>query len=222
MSTILIRTVIVYAFLMVAIKIMGKRQIGEIQVSEFVITLLISELVAYPVMDTDVPLAYVTIPIITLIAMEVITSYLGTKNNILRPSPCILIEKGAINQDNLKSVRYAVNELISEIRLKGYPDITMIDYAILETNGKLSVIPKPEYQNPTVQQMSLEYTNNGIAHPVVINGQMNAQSIAAAGKTSEWVLHTLSIQGHTSIEDIFLMLVDNADKVFICPVDKIS
>ena len=222
MSTILIRTIIVYAFLMIAIKIMGKRQIGEIQVSEFVITLLISELVAYPVMDVDVPLAYIVIPIITLIAMEVITSYLGTKHKVLRPSPCILIEKGAINQENLKTVRYAVNELISEVRLKGYPDITMIDYAILESNGKLSVLPKPEYQNPTVRQMGLEYANSGIAHPVVINGQINLQSIAEAGKTSEWVLHALSGQGYTSIGDIFLMLVDNADKVFICPADKID
>ena len=223
MSTLLIRTIIVYIFLMIAIKIMGKRQIGELQVSEFVVTLLISELVANPVMDNDFPLVYIVIPIITLIAMEVITSYLGTKNKILRPSPCILIEEGEIHQENLKNVRYAVNELISEIRLKGYADITMIDYAILESNGKLSVIPKPEYQNPTVQQMSamgVEYTNSGIAHPVVINGRINAQSVAEAGKTSEWVLNTLSVQGHTSIEDIFLMLVDNADKVFICPVDK--
>ena len=220
MSTILIRTMIVYACLMIAIKIMGKRQIGEIQVSEFVITLLISELVANPVMDNDIPLVYILIPIITLISMEVISSYIGTKNKILRPTPCILIEKGAINQKNLKSVRYAANELVSEIRLKGYPDITMIDYAILESNGKLSVIPKPEYQNPTVRQMNLEYENSGIAHPVIINGQINAQSIAEAGKTSEWVLHTLGVQGYNSIGDIFLMLVDNADKVFICPIDK--
>lgn len=211
---------IVYALLMIAVKIMGKRQIGEIQVSEFIIALLISELVANSAMDNDVPLIYIIIPIITLIAMEVITSYIGTKNKILRPAPCILIEKGELKQNNLKSVRYAVNELISEVRLKGYPDITMIDYAILESNGKLSVIPKPEYQNPTVQQMNLEYTNSGIAHPVVINGEINAQSIAEAGKTSEWVMNTLSVQGYQSIEDIFLMLVDNADKVFICPLDK--
>ena len=222
MSTILIRTILVYFFLMIAIKMMGKRQIGEIQISEFVITLLISELVAYPVMDNDIPLAYVLIPIIVLITLEIILSYIGTKNRILKPSPCILIEKGAINQENMKNVRFAINELISEIRLKGYGDITMIDYAILESNGKLSVIPKPEYQNPTVQQLNLQYENSGIAHPVVINGELNVQSIAEAGKTSEWVLNILSSQGYSSISKIFLMLVDNADKIFICPVDKVD
>ena len=222
MSTILIRTIIVYAFLMIAIKMMGKRQIGEIQVSEFVITLLISELVAYPVMDGDIPLVYVIIPIITLLSAEVITSYIGTRNKtmkaILGPSPCILIEKGEIKQEHMKNVRFTINELISEIRLKGYSDLTEIDYAILESNGKLSVIPKPEYKNPTVQQFNLPYTNSGIAHPIVINGELNTQSIAEAGKTSEWVLKTLSGQGFHSLSDIFLMLVDNTDKVFIQPV----
>ena len=222
MSTILIRTVIVYVFLMLALKMMGKRQIGEIQVSEFVITLLISELAAYSVMDTDIPLAYMVIPIITLLAAEVITSYIGTRNktmkSILGPAACILIEKGEIKQKNMKNVRFTLNELVSEVRLKGYSDLTEIDYAILESNGKLSVIPKPEYKNATVQQLNLPYINSGIAHPIVINGELNTQSIAEAGKTSEWVLKILSSQGFNSIGDIFLMLVDNADKVFIQPV----
>ena len=224
MSTILIRTVIVYAFLMIAIKIMGKRQIGEIQISEFVITLLIAELAAYSVMDTDIPLIYMAIPIITLLAAEVISSYIGSKNSkiksLLGPSPCFLIEKGAINQKKMNEVRFTVNELISEIRLKGYSDITEIDYAILESNGKLSVIPKAEYKNATIQQLNLPYINSGIAHPVVINGELNTKSIAESGKTSEWVLKTLGSQGFNSINDIFLMLVDNTDKIFIQPVIK--
>ena len=222
MSTILIRTIIVYSFLMIAVKMMGKRQIGEIQVSEFVITLLISELVAYPVMESDVPLVYIIIPIIVLTAAEILSAYLSTKSKtmkkILGPSPCILIEKGEIVQYNMKKVRFTVNELISEVRLKGYSDITEVDYAILEANGKLSVIPKPEYKNPTVQQMNLPYINSGITHPVVINGELNARSVAESGKTSEWILKTLSSRGFYSLGDVFLMLVDNTDKVFIQPV----
>ena len=222
MSTILVRTVIVYIILITAIKIMGKRQIGEIRVSEFVITLLISELAAYPVMDPDVPLVYVLIPIITLLSAEVISSYTAAKNKNLKTAidhiPCILIERGVINQENLKHVRFSINELMSEIRLKGYADITHIDYAILESNGQLSVIPKPEYQNPTVQQLNLPYENSGIMHPVVINGELNTQSITKAGKTNEWVLHMLSLQGYTSITDVFLMLVDDTEKIFIQPV----
>lgn len=224
MSTILIRTIIVYAFLMTALKMMGKRQIGEIQISEFVITLLISELAAYSVMDNDIPLIYMAIPIITLLTAEIISSYISSRNNkikaILDPSPCFLIEKGEIKQKKMNEVRFTVNELVSEIRLKGYSDITEIDYAILEANGKLSVIPKAEYKNATVQQLNLPYVNSGIAHPVVINGELNTKSIAESGKTSEWVLKTLGSQGFDSLGDIFLMLVDNTDKVFIQPVIK--
>jgi len=207
---------------MIAVKIMGKRQIGEIQVSEFVITLLLAELVGYSVMDGDIPLTYMIVPIITLLAAEVITTYISTKNKnmkqILGPSPCILIEKGEIKQANMKNVRFTMNELISEIRLKGYGDLTEIDYAILESNGKLSVIAKPEYKNATVQQLNLPYVNNGIAHPIVINGELNMQSVAEAGKTSEWVLKTLSSQGFDSLGKIFLMLVDDTGKVFIQPI----
>ena len=218
MATILIRTIIVYAVLMLAIKLMGKRQIGELQISEFVITLIIAELVAYPVMDSDIPLVFVIIAVIMLVVIEVVMSYISTKTKSLRPSPCILIEKGEIKQDNLRRARFAVNELISEIRLKNYPDISMIDYAILESNGKLSVIPKPEYQNATLTQLNIGYENSGIAHPVVINGALNPQSIAEAGKTSEWVLQSLSAQGYNSLSEIFLMSVDNSDKIFICPL----
>jgi uncharacterized membrane protein YcaP (DUF421 family) len=205
-----------------AIRIMGKRQIGEIRVSEFVITLLISELAAYPVMDPDIPLVYVLIPIITLLSAEVISSYIASKNKKLKTAidqiPCILIERGVINQDSLKTVRFSINELMSEVRLKGYADITMIDYAILESNGQLSVIPKPEHQNPTVKQLNLQYENSGIMHPVVINGELNTQSITKAGKTNEWVLQTLSKQGYYSIDDVFLMLVDDTEKTFIQPI----
>jgi len=217
MSTILIRTVLVYIILMLAIKLMGKRQIGEIRVSEFIIALLIAELVASPVTDGDIPLVFVLVPIIALIAIEIIVSYAGTKYSALDQTPCILIEKGEIRQDNLKKVRFAVNELISEVRLKGYPDISMVDYAILEANGNISVFPKAEHQNPTLAQLNIAGEDSGIAQPVVMNGKLNMQSIAAAGKTSEWVLQKLGAQGYGSLADIFLMSVDNAEKIFICP-----
>ena len=220
MATIIIRIIIVYTVLMFAIKLMGKRQIGELQISEFVITLIIAELVAYPVMDSDVPIIFVVVAVIMLVVIEVIMSYISTRNRALRPMPCILIEKGEIKQENLKTVRFALNELISEIRLKNYPDISMIDYAMLESNGKLSVIPKPEYQNATLAQLNIAYDNPGIAHPVIINGELNSQSIAESGRTSEWVLKNLSTQGYSSIDDIFLMSVDNAGKIFICPKIK--
>jgi len=201
---------------------MGKRQIGEIQVSEFIIMLLLSELVISTVTDSDIPLVFMIVPIVALIAVEVISSYVAaTKNKSFRPSPSILIEKGEIKQENLKTVRFAISELISEIRQQGYPDITMVDYAILEANGTLSVIPKPEHQNPTVAQLNMlniPYENPGIAHSVIINGELNTQSIAEAGKTSEWVMQKLNSQGYHSFSDIFLMSVDNLDKVFICPM----
>lgn len=223
MTTTLFRTVIVYAILIISLKLMGKRQIGEIQLSEFVITLLIAELASYSVMDSDIPLIYVFVPIITLIAAEIIVSYIGLKSravkNFVEPAPSILIERGVIIEERLMNVRFTISELISEVRLKGYADITAVDYAILESNGKLSVIPKPDEQSLSAGEFrgANKIDTSGIMHPVVVGGELSPRSIAQAGKTPEWVMKTAADHGYTGLGDIFLMLADNADKVFIQP-----
>ncbi|GHU38580.1 DUF421 domain-containing protein [Clostridia bacterium] len=218
MTVIFIRTIIVYVLLMAALKLMGKRQIGEVQVSEFVITLLISELAAYPVMNSGIPLSYAVIPIVTLISAEVITSFLGMKfrgfKSLLEPSPCILIDKGRIRQDNLKNVRYTVEELISEVRLKGISDISEVEYAILESNGQLSVFEKPEFQTVKAVQMQIAPEAAGVAHPVVVDGKINEPSLKAAGRDSRFVYDRLG-EKRLAIGNVFLMTIDDAGKITI-------
>lgn len=224
MTTILIRTFIVYIFFIISIKLMGKRQVGEIQVSELVITLLMSEAAAYPIIDPDIPLLYSIIPIIALLSIEVIMSYLGTKNKkfkfVFEPSPCILIEHGLIKQENLKKVRFTIEELISEIRLKGYPNLFDVDYAILESNGKLSVLPKAEFSQPTLQQLSLPTDCATISFALILSGELNQPAISDAGKSYEWVLKKVSDNGYKSVSDIFLMIIDNTDNLYIQAADK--
>ena len=219
MSTILIRTLIIYIIIVFSMKLMGKRQIGELRLSEFVIALLLSELAAYAVMDTNIPLVYAVIPIVTLTGLEVFVSSLSTKNNAVRrifnSSPSILIERGEINQAALKSTRFTIEELLTEIRLKGHPSIFSIDYAILEANGKLSIIPKSDQTPPTVQQLGISPDNTGITFPVIINGELNLDAIKAVGKTCEWILSKAQAQGYSSLGEIFLMVIDNTESVSI-------
>jgi uncharacterized membrane protein YcaP (DUF421 family) len=96
----------------------------------------------------------------------------------------------------------------------------MVDYAVLEPNGSLSVILKAEYQTPAFRDMNLPYQTAGIAHPVIMNGELNMQAISEAGKTSEWVFKALNSQGYNILSDIFFMSVDDSDKIYICPVKK--
>lgn len=224
MTTILIRTFIVYIFFILSIKLMGKRQVGEIQVSELVITLLMSEAAAYPITDPDTPLLYSVIPIIALLSIEVIISYFGTGNKkfrmLFKPAPCILIEHGVLKQENLKKVRFTIEELISEIRLKGYPNLFDIDYAILESNGKLSVLPKAEFSQPTIQQLSLPTNCATISFALILLGELNQSAISEAGKSYEWVLKKVSENGYKSVSDIFLMIIDNTDSLYIQAADK--
>lgn len=224
MTTVFIRTLIMYTCISAAIKLMGKRQIGELQLSELVTTLLISELAAYPITDNAIPLAYGLVPLITLLSLEVILSKLVIKNNFLKrlinTSPCILINKGKLDQKKLSSVRFTVDELISELRLSGYPDITTVEYAILEPSGKISVIPKAPNAPLTVSAAGVTATEKGIPHAVVINGAINKDYLTYSQRNADWIYRESLRQGYEDIKQILLMTVDESGATYIIRKDN--
>ena len=187
---------------------MGKRQIGEMQLSELVTTLLISEAAAYPITDSSVPLVYGIIPLITLFSAEIILSFFTTKSNFLKKlldtSPCILISKGVLDQKKLSNVRLTLDELLAELRLGGYPDISSVDYAILEPSGRISVIAKPSVSAQSVK----------IAHTIIINGEVNTDYLSDSGKDAAWLDDQLAQFG-AALADVFLMTVNPSDEINI-------
>ena len=210
MATVLIRTLLIYILFICVIRLTGKRQVGELQVSELVITFMVSELATIPIQDISIPFSYSVLPIVFLLASEVILSFITTKSvkakKLFAGNPSILIRQGKLNQRELAELRIGVNELLGELRLKDASDISQVDYAIIEQNGKLSVFLKDgESTSPTV---------SGIGHAVVIDGVINESNLRYSQKNKIWLEKYLSAH-KIELSDIFLMTVDDKSKVSI-------
>lgn len=204
MTSIFIRTIIIYIILNVMLKIMGKRQIGELEVNELVTTLLISEIGALPISDTNIPLLPSVIPIIFITSAEIIISIAKNKSSLLKRAvegePVYIIYKGRLKQSALADNRISINEFLTEMRIQGIADISDVRYAILEQNGKISFIKESDSPN--------------LATTVVIDTKSDIKNITAAGYNIEWLNKKLK-ENNVSLSEIFLMTVDENGEINI-------
>lgn len=223
MLTILLRTVIIYIILISTMRIMGKRQIGELEVSDLVTTLLLSEIATLPIENQEIPVMYAVIPIITLLTIEVISSVISFKSpkirGFLNAKPSILISQGKINQRELQNSRIAIDELISEIRLNGISDIKKVQYAILESSGKLTVIPKIQFSQPKMQDLKVKAEETGLAHIIISNGTVNDYNLNYLGKSRTWLDSVLK-KHNTVANDVFLMTANDKSETNIVKKEK--
>ena len=201
MISIFIRTIIIYVILNIMLKIMGKRQIGELEVNELVSTLLISEIGALPISDTDIPLLPSLIPIMFIAAAEVIISIVKNKSaalkKIVEGEPAYIIYKGRLRQKVLSENRISINEVLTEMRTQGIADFKEVRYAILEQNGKVSFLKESDSPN--------------ISHTVIIDTKPDFENLKEAGLTMEWLEDKLR-EKKVKFEDVFLMTVnENGD-----------
>lgn len=205
MTTCIIRTCIIYILLVLVIRLTGKRQIGELETTELVSTVLISEIAANPVSNQDIPLTYAIVPVLLIISLEVVVSFLSTRSNVLKKillgTPSILIKRGKIQSKELSKARMSLEELLCELRVCGSAAVEDVDYAILENNGKLSVTTK-------------EPNGAGIAHAVIIDGIIKEEALSGANKSKEWLAK--QIRNHSlSLKDVFLFTVDDNGHTYI-------
>lgn len=206
MLIVLLRTIILYALVILVIRLMGKRQIGELQPYEFVITIMISDLASLPMQDTRLPLILGVIPIITLLFIKIVLSIIQLKSQkarkILEGEPTILIAKGKIHFENLKKQQINLDELMEEIRLAGYFDLSEIEYGILENNGQMSFLTS---ENNKSSSMPVIY---------VLDGKINTNSLTSAGKSKDTILKELKKHGVSSIENVLIAMTDTNGKFF--------
>lgn len=218
MTVIFIRTVIVYLLLLLSMRLMGKRQIGELEVTDLVITLLLSDIATNPIADPDIPLVYVVIPILTLLAMEVTLSLLFSRfpklKNLGSARPSVLIRHGVIDTRELNSLRISAEELISELRQKEITEIDEVEYAILEQNGKISVIPRAAERQPTRKDMNITVEESGISHIIISRGTLNRYNLQHLGLNDEWLEKQLK-QNHCHMDEVFLMTVNDQGKLWL-------
>lgn len=218
MLTIFIRTVIIYFILTIIMRIMGKRQLGELDVGELVITIILSEIATNPITNPDRSLLEAVVPMATLASLEILTSALIIKapvfKSILSSKPTVLVARGVIDFRQMKRVRISLEELVSQVRQNGIYDLNEVDYAILEENGKMSVIPKNANRQPDKSDMKVYCPDNGIMHLVISDGSVNSHGLSIVKKDRAWLERTLARLG-IGIKDVLCMTVDDSGKIFI-------
>lgn len=214
MSVIMIRLLIIYIVLTLTVRFMGKRQIGEMQMSELVAAFMLSELAVMPITDTGIPLLYSIFPILLLAVLEILTSFaflhLPTLSRIVSGAPQIVIRYGKINCSVLKSCRMTIMELMSELRLNGYTDPDEIAYAILEENGRMSVIPRVKYQPPRADDLSMQMTERGICHILIADGVFHEVGMKMSRMTEQDIKKYLHGHGKPDPSEVFLLTVNDA------------
>ena len=202
MLILLIRTLILYFLVVVSIRIMGKRQIGEMQPSELVVAIMISDLASVPMQAIDIPLVTGIIPVLTLIVGEVVMSFVSLKSKTLRKyitgEPSIVVYKGHINEGELERLRFNLNDLMEQLRLSGCPDVSEVQVAVLETNGQLSVIEKGKGPEE-------------LPYMLINDGEINKEELKRAGKNAEWLKKQISMP----IKDIFIASLDSSGKIYV-------
>lgn len=211
-----LRTLVLYLLLVGVIRLMGKRQVGQMEPAEFVVTMLSANLVTIPMQDFSVPVYTGVIPIVTVLAMELILSAATVKSVGLRRifcgKPVILIENGKVLQKNLQKTRISLDELTGQLRLKDILDITQVQYAILETNGNFSVFPYPQFRPAAAKEAGIPVAPQGLPYTIVCDGHLLSENLAPAGKDAAWVQRELKKRGAT-LQGTWYLAVDNQDHV---------
>lgn len=204
----IIRTVILYAVIIIAVRLMGKRQVGEMQTSELVVMLLISDIAALPMQNTEQPLLSGFIPILILITCEVVLSFLMMKKAGFRKIVCgmpkIVIKNGEIDQAQMRDLRMSTEDLCEQLRQDGCFKLSDVEYAVLETNGKLSVMKKPDAEPPSCSQLGIKAGSGNIETVVISDGEMSQSSIEVCN-TSEKELRKILSHEKVKLEDVFIM-----------------
>lgn len=213
-----IRTIILYIVIIITVRIMGKRQISELQTSELVVTLLMSDIASIPMQNTDQSLLSGIIPIFVLVIFEILISFLMLKHSKFRSlicgRPVIIIDHGRIDQKAMKELRMSTEDLFEELRQKDIFHPSDVDFAIVETNGKLSIMKKSECESVTVKQIGAKGDRRGLEAVIVSDGEIAESSMKFCGISRSWLRSILDLEG-VRLSDIFIMTADQGRRYTI-------
>ena len=220
MIVVLLRCFVMYFVVILAVRLMGKRQIGELQPAELVITILISELASMPMQDLHLPILSAIFPIFLLVLLEVVISVIALKSISVRTflygHPLILIYKGNFRQKEMEKARVTVDDILEIMRNNGISDISEVDYAVLETNGQLSVIEKAHKKPLSADDLKITVEKStGLPHLLVIDGRLIKDNLNECNLSIQWLQKQLKKNKFSSVKDVFLMTVNDEKEVFL-------
>ena len=216
MLTSYLRTILLYFVLLGAIRFMGKRQIGQMEASEFVVAMLVADLAAIPMQDVSIPLYTGLVPMLTVLGAELVLAGICLRSirfrRLLCGKPVILIENGRILQNNLRRTRVTIDELMGHLREKDVLDVRTVQYAILETNGNLSVFPYPAEVAPSAKDLQIHPKERYLPITIVSDGALLDENLALSGRDGEWLKNTLG-DYRATVAGTWLLTVDKAGHV---------
>lgn len=215
-----IRTIILYIVVVASLRFMGKRQIGQLQPSELVIAMMISELASIPMENVGTPLVYGLIPTLTLIIAEATLSFIILKSkrirHIISGTPTILIEKGRVLEKEMEKLRFNIDDLMEELRNSGYANISDIEYAIIETNGILSVIPKASKRPVTPEDLNLSVNYEGLPLTLISDGSINYLALKRGNIDEKWLMGELKKKYKIKdAAEVFIATIDSNGEIYV-------
>ncbi len=219
MLIVIVRTMIVFLCIIGAMRLMGKRQLGELELSELVVAVLISDIAAHPLQDIGIPLLNGLLPIAVLLCCELLISWLSMKSDVLRKllfgKPSILINQGRICPEEMKKNRFSLDELTESLRKKGVTDLKTVRQAILETDGTLNVLPYASHSPVTPAQMELAVEERGVPVTLISDGKAELKNLQLLGKDMAWLMGKLNELGLSAPEQVYLLTIDAADGIYL-------
>lgn len=207
----LFRTIILYILVLITIRILGKRQVGELQPADLVLTILLSEILVIPMQDPEIPLIHTVIPVFLLIGFEIVISVISLKSlrfrTLLQGNSLIVIRNGVVDQKQLQRLRFTIDDLLEALRKKDVFDITTVQYAIVETDGTLSVLLKPEHTVPAAGNLKVQLPDNGMPTVIISDGKIVETDFKECNMTPE-KMDKLIQKKHIVVKDVLLMTMD--------------
>ena len=213
------RTLLVYAALIGGLRFTGKRQLVELSTSEFAVTILVSELASVPLQDPAIPLLGGIVPLVTLLAVEVLLSCLCRRSirfrRLLCGNPCMVIRDGKFDPDMLRLLRLSPEDVLEGLRMAGVALVSDVRCGIIETNGQLSVLPYADKQPLTPSDLGKHPKDAGMARVLIFEGKIRRGVLRQLGKDEAWLLRTCRARGIHAPEDVFLLTLDDCGNLFV-------
>lgn len=218
-STLFVRTLLSYSIVIFALRVLGKRQVGELQPSELVVAIMISDIASIPLGDPSLPISSGIVPILTLMFAEISLALVSLKvpkiRKILTGSPAVIIKKGVICRDEMKKNRYNLEDLAEGLRMKDCFSPDDVYMAVLETNGSLSVILKSDARPPTTKELGIDAPQESLPHVIIADGKKYAEHMQEAGVNQGWLDKILKENKVHNEKEVFLLTVDEQKNIFL-------
>ncbi len=217
--TVFLRTVLFYFVVLVMVRLMGKREVGQLSPFDLVVSIMIAEAAVFAIEDPNLSVWHGIIPILTLAILQVLISLICLKyptiQALFNGRPSVVVERGRINQKNMRRARYTLHELMEQLRLQGTPAISDVEYAILEMSGKLSVLPKAQSRPLQPSDIGLKPPVEGLPVTLVVDGTVNQEGLGTLNQDEAWLQQQLKTHHISDVRQVFMAAVDRSGQLWI-------